>query len=227
MFQAPLLMQTSEGQQMMSATPAPRIRVMCVDDHPVVRQGIAAMLSSDPGLELVAEATSGEQAIASYREYHPDVTLMDLRLPGIAGVEAIIAIRSEFPQARIAVMTTESGDMLVQRALAAGARGYILKGTPMTEVLDTIRAIHAGKMRVPEALAVQLAEHLMHKHLSPREVQVLQLTARGYRNKKIAEQLSISEDTVKMHIKNAMTKLDANDRTHAVTIALQRGILSL
>jgi DNA-binding NarL/FixJ family response regulator len=212
---------------MTDATPIATIRVMCVDDHPVVRQGLAAMLASDPAMELIAEATSGEHAIASYREHRPDVTLMDLRLPGIAGVEAIIAIRSEFPQARIAVLTTEGGDVLVQRALAAGARGYILKGTPMVEVLDAIRAIHAGRMRIPQTLAMQLAEHITHKSLSAREVQVLQLVAGGYRNKSIAAQLDISEETVKMHVKNAMAKLDANDRTHAVTIALQRGILIL
>lgn len=217
----------NQAEKAVSMSVAPRIRVMCVDDHPVVRQGLAAMLASDSQMQLVAEATSGEQAIQSFREHRPDVTLMDLRLPGIGGLEAIIAIRGEFPNARIAVMTTESGDVLVQRALAAGARGYMLKGTSMAEVLDHIRAIHAGKTRIPETLAVQLVEHMAQKNLSAREVQVLQLIANGYRNKAIAAQLSISEETVKMHLKNVMAKLDANDRTHAVTIALQRGILSL
>jgi DNA-binding NarL/FixJ family response regulator len=203
------------------------IRVMCVDDHPIVRQGLSAVLASDSNMELVAEATSGEDAIQAYRRHRPDVTLMDLHLPGMTGVEAIIAIRREFPSARIAVMTTEVGDVQIQRALAAGARGYMHKGTPMMEVLAIIHDVHAGKIRVPPSVATQLVEHLGEKHLSPRELQVLRLIATGHRNKQIGAQLEISEETVKMHVKNATAKLNAKDRTHAVSIALHRGYFTL
>jgi DNA-binding NarL/FixJ family response regulator len=178
-------------------------------------------------MQLVAEAVSGEEAITAYQKHRPDVTLMDLRLPGMGGVETIIAIVSQFSAARIAVLTTEHGDVLIQRALAAGAKGYVLKGMPTAEILQTIRAIHAGKTRVPGVVASQIAEHLTDKALSPREVQVLELIATGHRNKLIARELSIGEETVKMHVQNIMRKLDASDRTHAVTIALQRGILTL
>jgi DNA-binding NarL/FixJ family response regulator len=203
------------------------IRVMCVDDHPIVRQGLSAVLASDSNVELVAEATSGEDAIQAYRRHRPDVTLMDLHLPGMTGVEAIIAIRREFPSARIAVMTTEVGDVQIQRALAAGARAYMHKGMPMIEVLAIIHDVHAGKIRVPPSVASQLVEHLGEKHLSPRELQVLRLIATGHRNKQIGAQLEISEETVKMHVKNATAKLNAKDRTHAVSIALHRGYFTL
>lgn len=204
-----------------------RIRVLCVDDHPIVRQGMAAILAGDPKMQLVAEASSGEIAIEAYRAHLPDVTLMDLHLPGMSGVEAIIAIRAEFPDARIAVMTTEVGDVQIRRALAAGARGYMHKGMPMLEMLAIINELHAGKVRVPASVATQLVEHLGDKPLSSRELQVLKLIATGHRNKEIALKLDISEETVKMHVKNAAAKLDAKDRTHAVSIALQRGCFTL
>ncbi|MDB5919950.1 MAG: two component transcriptional regulator, LuxR family [Massilia sp.] len=206
---------------------AGRTRLMCVDDHPVVRAGLAAILSNDPAIDLVAEASSGEEAIVEYRKHRPDVTLMDLRMPGMTGVEAIIAIRSHHPDARIVVLTTEAGDVQIRRALAAGARGYVLKGMSMAELRDTIKAVHAGKTRIPGNVAMHIAEHLADKNLSVREIEVVQMIASGRRNKQIAGDLLISEETIKMHVKNIMTKLNANDRTHAVTIAVQRGIIVL
>lgn len=203
------------------------IRVMCVDDHPIVRQGLSAIIASDPGIDLVAEAMNGEDSIEAYRRHRPDVTLMDLHLPAMSGVEAIIAIRNDFPEARIAVMTTEAGDVQIQRALAAGARGYLHKGKPMLEVLAMIRDVHAGRISIPNAVASQLVEHLGEKQLSARELQVLRLVARGDRNREIGQKLEICEETVKMHLKNATAKLNARDRTHAVSIAVRRGIFSL
>jgi DNA-binding NarL/FixJ family response regulator len=188
------------------------IRVMCVDDHPIVRQGLSAVIASDPGIDLVAEAMNGE---------------MDLHLPAMTGVEAIIAIRTDFPDARIAVMTTESGDVQIQRALAAGARGYLHKGKPMREVLSLIHEVHAGRMSIPNSIAAQLIEHLGEKQLSGRELQVLRLVASGDRNREIGLKLDITEETVKMHLKNATAKLGARDRTHAVSIAIRRGIFTL
>jgi DNA-binding NarL/FixJ family response regulator len=200
---------------------------MCVDDHPIVRQGLSAIIASDPGIDLVAEAMNGEDSIEAYRRHRPDVTLMDLHLPAMSGVEAIIAIRTDFPDARIAVMTTEAGDFQIQRALAAGARGYLHKGKPMREVLAMIRDVHAGRISIPSSVATQLVEHLGEKQLSARELQVLQLVARGDRNKEIGRKLDISEETAKMHLKNAAAKLNARDRTHAVSIAVRRGIFTL
>ena len=210
-----------------SAEPCSAIRVMCVDDHPIVRQGLSAIIASDPGIDLVAEAMNGEDSIEAYRRHRPDVTLMDLHLPAMSGVEAIIAIRTDFPEARIAVMTTEAGDVQIQRALAAGARGYLHKGKPMREVLAMIHDVHAGRISIPNSVASQLVEHLGEKQLSARELQVLQLVARGDRNKEIGRKLDISEETAKMHLKNAAAKLNARDRTHAVSIAIRRGIFTL
>ena len=203
------------------------IRVMCVDDHPIFREGLSAVLANDAGFELVAEAGSGEEAIEKFREFKPDVTLMDLRLPGISGTEAITAIRAEFPDARIVVLTTEIGDVPMQRTLNAGAKGYVLKGMAMSELLDIVRSVHAGKTRIPERVATHLAEHLTDKNLSARELEVLKLIAGGHRNREIAQKLYISEETVKMHVRNIMVKLNANDRTHAVTIAVRRGFITL
>ena len=207
-------------------TPA-AIRVMCVDDHPIFREGLAAVLANDPGFELVAEAGTGEEAIEKFRTHRPDVTLMDLRLPGMSGTEAIAAIRAEFPDARIVVLTTETGDVPMQRTLNAGAKGYVLKGMAMSELLDIIRSVNAGKTRIPERVATHIAEHLTDKNLSARELEVLKLIAGGHRNREIAHKLSISEETVKMHVRNIMVKLNANDRTHAVTIAVRRGFITL
>ncbi len=203
------------------------IRVMCVDDHPIFRQGLAAVLANDASLRLVAEADSAELAIARFRDVRPDVTLMDLQLPDMHGIEAIQAIRAFAPDARIVVLTTETGDAVIQRALAAGARGYVLKGMAFAELLRIIHAVHEGKSGIPGLVATHIAEHLGEKALTEREVEVLTLIADGYRNKSVAVALAISEDTVKMHVKNAMSKLKANDRTHAVTIAIQRGFITI
>ena len=210
-----------------NARKAGTIRLMCVDDHPIVRQGLSAVIASDPGIDLVAEAMNGEDSIEAFRRHRPDVTLMDLHLPTMTGVEAIIAIRTDFPDARIAVMTTESGDVQIQRALAAGARGYLHKGKPMREVLALIHEVHAGRMSIPSSIATQLIEHLGEKQLSGRELQVLRLVARGDRNREIGLKLDITEETVKMHLKNATAKLAARDRTHAVSIAIRLGIFTL
>lgn len=185
------------------------------------------MIANTKELELVAEADSAAAALSAFRRTRPDVTLMDLRLPDRSGVEAITAIRSEYPDARIVVLTTELGDAQIQRSLAAGAMGYILKGMPMAELLSVIRAVAAGGTSIPGAVATHIAEHLSEKPLSKREVEVLRLIAAGHRNKSVAGELSITEETVKMHVKNCMAKLGARDRTHAVTIAVQRGFIVL
>ena len=202
-----------------------KISILAVDDHPLLREGIAAVLEGEDDLALVAEASSGEQAIELFRKHSPDVTLMDLQMPGMGGIEAILAIRREFPSARFIVLTTYQGDMQALRALKAGAAGYLLKNMLRKELLDTIRAVHAGRRRIPPEIAAELADHVMDDALSDREVAVLQRVAMGNSNKIIASQLNVSEATVKGHMKSILSKLGANDRTHAVTIALKRGFL--
>jgi DNA-binding NarL/FixJ family response regulator len=203
------------------------IRVLTVDDHALLREGIAALVNAESDMKLVAEATNGQEAIEKFRLHRPDVTLMDLQMPALNGIEAIIGIRSEFPNARIIVLTTYAGDVQVLRALKAGARGYILKGHVRRELLDTIRAVHAGQKRIPPEVAAELAEHATEDELTSREIAVLRLIATGNANKAIAGQLAIAEDTVKGHVTNILAKLGANDRTHAVTIGLKRGIIEL
>jgi DNA-binding NarL/FixJ family response regulator len=203
------------------------IRVLTVDDHPLLREGIAALVNAESDMQLVAEACDGQGAIEQFRLHRPDVTLMDLQMPALNGIEAIIGIRGEFPKARIIVLTTYAGDVQVLRALKAGALGYILKGHVCRELLDTIRAVHAGQKRIPAEVATELAEHAAEEDLTSREIDVLRLIATGNANKEIACQLSIAEDTVKGHVTNILAKLGANDRTHAVTIGLKRGIIEL
>lgn len=217
----------SEGKGTAKQMSDQRIGVLSVDDHPLLRQGIGAMINSQPDMRLVAEAANGIQAIQGFREHRPDVTLMDLRLPDMGGIDAMIAIRTEFPEARIIMLTTFEGDVEVQRALAAGARGYILKSMPPRELVEVIRRVHAGRKHVPSELAAQLAEHLGEEFLTSREVDVLRHIAGGNRNRDIAERLFISEETVKVHIKHIMEKLGASDRTQAVAIAVRRGIIQL
>jgi len=203
------------------------IRILTVDDHPLLRQGIAAVIASQLDMSLVSEAATGAEAIRQYRECRPDVTLMDLRLPDISGIEAMVAIRSEFPEARVIILTTFEGDVEVQRALEAGARGYVLKNMPPGELVQTIRQVHAGKKRVPPEIAARLAEHLGDDSLTVREIEVLRRVAGGNRNRDIADLLFISEETVKVHIKHIMDKLGARDRTQAIAIAVRRGIIQL
>jgi DNA-binding NarL/FixJ family response regulator len=203
------------------------IRILSVDDHPLLREGVAALIASQTDLKLVAEASNGREAVEQFRTHRPDVTLMDLQMPEMNGVEAMLAIRQEFPSARIIVVTTYAGDALVLRALNAGARGYLLKNLLRKELLETIRLVHAGQKRIQSAVATDLAEHATDDALSLREVEVLRLVAGGNANKVIASQLSITEETVKGHVKNILAKLGANDRTHAVTIGLKRGIIDL
>ena len=204
-----------------------QIRVLSVDDHPLLRQGIGVIINNESDMLLVAEAASGGEGIQKFREHQPDVTLMDLRLPDMSGIDTMIAIRTEFPDARVIMLTTFEGDVEVQRALGAGARGYMLKSMPPKDLVEVIRQVHAGKKRVPAELAAQLAEHLSDESLTEREVEVLRHVAGGNRNRDIAEQLFISEETVKVHVKHIMEKLGANDRTQAVAIAVRRGIIQL
>ena len=203
------------------------IRILSVDDHPLVRGGVAALLAGQSDMTLVAEASNGREAIEQYRIHRPDVTLMDLQMPEMNGVEAMIAICGEFPGARFIVLTTYTGDVQVLRALKAGARAYLLKSFVRKDLVETIRLVHAGQKRMPPEVAAQLAEHATDDALSAREVEVLRLVSGGNANKEIAAQLSITEETVKGHIKNIFNKLGANDRTHAVTIGLKRGIIDL
>jgi DNA-binding NarL/FixJ family response regulator len=203
------------------------IRVLAADDHPLLRYGIASLINAQADMSLVAQAATGREALEQYRRHLPDVTLMDLQMPEMGGVEAIIGIRSEFSNARIIVLTTYTGDVQAVRALRAGARGYLLKGSVHTDLVEIIRAVHAGQKRVPAEIAAQLAEHVGEDELTPREMEVLRLIARGNANKEIAARLSLAEETVKSHVTRILAKLCANDRTHAVTIALQRGIMTL
>jgi DNA-binding NarL/FixJ family response regulator len=216
----------SARQEVMSSAPN-LIRILAVDDHALLRKGIAALVNAEPDMKLVAEASSGQEAIEKFRQHRPDVTLMDLQMADLNGAEAISRIQSEFPDARIVVLTTYTGDAQVLRALRAGARGYILKGHVHRELLETIRAVHAGQKRIPPDIAAELAEHAADDALSPREIDVLRLIAAGNSNKLIADQLSIGEATVKSHVTNILSKLGANDRAHAVTIGLKRGIIEL
>jgi len=204
-----------------------RIRVLCVDDHPLLREGIAAIINSQPDMVLIAEASNGTEAIQKFKEHRPDVTLMDLRLPDISGVDSLMAIRADAPGARIIMLSTFEGDVEIQRALQAGARAYLLKNMPPKELVEVIRQVHAGKKRIPTEIAAHLAEHLSDEALTDREIDVLKHVGGGNRNRDIAERLFISEETVKVHIKHIMEKLGASDRTQAVAIAVRRGIIEL
>ena len=204
-----------------------QIRILCVEDHPVFREGLSTILASQRDLVLIAYAGNAVEAVAEFRRHRPDITLMDLRLPGSDGTDVLIAIRGEFPHARIIMLTSSDGDGEIQRAMRAGASAYLLKSMPKDELLTVIRSVHAGKRHVPPEVAVRLAEHLADDDLTTRELDVLRLIRDGYRNKQIADQLTIAETTVNFHIKNLVDKLGANDRTHAVTIAIRRGLLQI
>jgi DNA-binding NarL/FixJ family response regulator len=203
------------------------IKVLSIDDHPLLREGLASMINSQPDMRLVASASTGNEGILKYREFKPDITLMDLRLPDLSGLDAMLAILAEFPEARIVMLTTFTGDVEIQRSLQAGAQGYLLKSMPPTQIVETIRQVHAGKKRVSPEIATQLAEHISDESLSGREIQVLQHVSEGNRNREIAKRLFISEDTVKAHLKHIMEKLGATDRTHATAIAARRGFIQL
>jgi DNA-binding NarL/FixJ family response regulator len=204
-----------------------RIRILAVDDHPILRQGIAGLIADESDMTLVAEAANGREAIQQFRTHHPDITLMDLQMPEMNGLDAMIAIRGEFPDARIIVLTTYTGDVQARRAIQAGARAYLLKNSLHKELLDTIRAVHAGRKTLSPEVSFQLAEHAAEEALSPAEVRVLSLIAEGNTNKEIAAVLSLTEDAVKGQVRNILSKLGANDRTQAVTMALKRGIIEL
>ena len=203
------------------------IQVLTVDDHPLPRKGIVGLVNAESDMKVVAEASTGVEATKQFKQHRPDITLMDLQLPDISGIEAMIAIRQEFPEARIIVLTTYAGDVQVVRALKAGARGYLLKADVNEELLDTIRSVHAGHRSIHPEVAAELAEYTGKEALTVREIEVLRLIATGNANKEIGARLSVGEDTVKRHVTNILGKLDANDRTHAVTIALKRGIIEL
>ncbi len=208
----------------MSAEPGP-IRILAVEDHPLVRRGIATIVGGESDMSLVAEASNGREAIQQFRAHHPDVTLMDLQMPEMNGVDAIIAIRGEFPQARFIVLTTYSGDVQILRAIKAGARAYLLKDSFHKELLETIRCVHAGKRALSPEASYQLAEHATDDALTPAEIRILRLIAEGNANKEIAAQLSVSEETIKGQVRNILSKLGANDRTHAAMIGVKRGII--
>jgi two-component system, NarL family, response regulator len=204
-----------------------RIKILSVDDHPVLREGIVAVLASEADIVVVAEASNGREAIEQFRKHRPDITLMDLQMPIMNGTEAIAAIRKDFPNARIIVLTTYSGDVQAVRAFKAGASGYLLKSMVRKELVETIRIVHSGRKRIPPEIAVEMAEHHADDALTEREIEVLRQVAAGNANKRVADLLGISEETVKGHLRNILSKLDANDRTHAVTIALKRGIIEI
>jgi DNA-binding NarL/FixJ family response regulator len=206
---------------------ATQIRIFCVDDHPLMREGIAAIIRNEEDMTLIAEASCGREAIQTFGDHRPDITLMDLRLPDISGVDAMVAIRADFPDARIIMLTTFEGDVQIQRALQAGAQGYMLKTMPRKQLVEMIRKVHTGKKQIPVEVAAHLAEHLSDEALSTREVEVLQKIAGGNRNSDIASLLFISEETVKGHVKHIMGKLGASDRTEAVAIGVRRGIIQL
>ena len=208
-------------------TDTSRVRILSVDDHPLLREGIGAIINSQPDMSLVAAASSGKEAVEVFRNLRPDVTLMDLRLPDLSGIDVTIAIRAEFPDARIIILTTFERDVEVQRALKAGAQGYLLKSMPPKQMLETIRQVHSGKKCVPPEIAAELAEHLGDEALSSREVDVLRHVAEGNRNRDIGQRLFIAEETVKVHLKHIMSKLGATDRSQAVAIAARRGIIYL
>jgi DNA-binding NarL/FixJ family response regulator len=208
-------------------SPPEPIRVFSVDDQPLIREGIAALINDEPDMRMIAQASNGREAIQEFRQHRPDVTLMDVRLPDISGIEAMTAIRHEFPEARIIMLTTFEGDVEIRGALAAGARGYVLKRIPSGELAGVIRRVHGGKKQIPADVATRLAEHVGDEPLSEREQTVLERVAEGRRNREIGELLSISEDTVKGHVKHILEKLGANDRTQAVVIAARRGIIPL
>ena len=203
------------------------IRVLTVDDHPLLRDGIAALIGSEEDMELIGEASNGREGLDMFRKFRPDVTLMDLQMPEMNGIDAIGAIRGEFPEARIIVLTTHPGDVQVSRALKAGARAYLMKGELRKELLETVRAVHAGQKRLSSEVAAEIAEHVTDSSLTPREIDVLRLVAAGNANKEVGVRLSLTEVTIKSHMKNILAKLGASDRTHAVTIALKRGIIDL
>jgi len=203
------------------------IRIMVVDDHPLLREGVAALIATEPDLQLVAVAADGREAIEQFRATRPDVTLMDLQMPNMSGIDAVISIRNEWPEARIIVLTTYAGDALAMRALKAGAQAYVLKGMVRKELLETIRAVNQGQRRIQADVAVQIASHTADASLSARELEVLELIAAGHSNKAIGSRLSINEETVKGHVKNILAKLGARDRTHAATMAFRRGILQI
>src|SRR5246127_2832815 len=205
----------------------PAIRILCVDDHPLMREGITAVIQNEPDMVVIGEASNGQEALQAFRKHHPDITLMDLRLPDMSGIDALIAIRAEYAAARVIMLTTFEGDAEIQRALQAGAQGYMLKSMPRKRLVEMIRKVHAGAKSIPTEIAAHLAEHLGDEFLTRREVDVLQKMAGGNRNRDIAEQLFISEETVKGHVKHIMEKLGASDRTEAVAIAVRRGIIHL